>query len=228
MNIEVIKGLGFILVCGLVGAYAGKLLAEKVLEEENKKFVDFANSEDSSDWEKMDKGQEVPELIEFEPKKTKEEMKKVKRKMVRDYSKFSKEKLGDLAKKYIEEEPEELVVDTSKPYIITAEEYEENDRFTKASLTYYLDDVLVDEDENPIPNQDDLLGPDALTQFGVKSNDPDIIYVRNEKIAGGMDYEISRIAGNYSEIVLGLPPESLSTKRRRNKKVTHSSGQEDE
>ena len=228
MNIEVIKGLGFILVCGLVGAYAGKLLAEKVLEEENKKFVDFANSEDSSDWEKMDKGQEVPELIEFEPKKTKEEMKKVKRKMVRDYSKFSKEKLGDLAKKYIEEEPEELVVDTSKPYIITAEEYEENDRFTKASLTYYLDDVLVDEDENPIPNQDDLLGPDALTQFGVKSNDPDIIYVRNEKIAGGMDYEVSRIAGNYSEIVLGLPPESLSTKRRRNKKVTHSSGQEDE
>jgi len=228
MNIEVIKGLGFILVCGLVGAYAGKLLAEKVLEEENKKFVDFANSEDSSDWEKMDKGQEVPELIEFEPKKTKEEMKKVKRKVVRDYSKFSKEKLGDLAKKYIEEEPEELVVDTSKPYIITAEEYEENDRFTKASLTYYLDDVLVDEDENPIPNQDDLLGPDALTQFGVKSNDPDIIYVRNEKIAGGMDYEISRIAGNYSEIVLGLPPESLSTKRRRNKKVTHSSGQEDE
>ena len=228
MNIEVIKGLGFILVCGLVGAYAGKLLAEKVLEEENKKFVDFANSEDSSDWEKMDKGQEVPELIEFEQKKTKEEMKKVKRKVVRDYSKFSKEKLGDLAKKYIEEEPEELVVDTSKPYIITAEEYEENDRFTKASLTYYLDDVLVDEDENPIPNQDDLLGPDALTQFGVKSNDPDIIYVRNEKIAGGMDYEISRIAGNYSEIVLGLPPESLSTKRRRNKKVTHSSGQEDE
>jgi len=228
MNIEVIKGLGFILVCGLVGAYAGKLLAEKVLEEENKKFVDFANSEDSSDWEKMDKGQEVPELIEFEPKKTKEEMKKVKRKVVRDYSKFSKEKLGDLAKKYIEEEPEELVVDTSKPYIITAEEYEENDRFTKASLTYYLDDVLVDEDENPIPNQDDLLGPDALTQFGVKSNDPDIIYVRNEKIAGGMDYEVSRIAGNYSEIVLGLPPESLSTKRRRNKKVTHSSGQEDE
>jgi hypothetical protein len=90
------------------------------------------------------------------------------------------------------------------PYVISLEQFnEEMDYHDKLTLTYYqADDTLVDEDEEIISDVEKLIGSYALSNFGVDSEDPEVVYVRNEKLA--VDYEVVRIPnGSYSETVLG-------------------------
>lgn len=104
-----------------------------------------------------------------------------------------------------------------KPYIITHEEFLENDGdLTELSLTYFkVDDVLVGEDSKPIENTDAMVGDDHLVRFGAGSGDPKVVYVRNE--ARECIYEIVKSKGSYLEEVLGIPndePDSLSHSNR--------------
>jgi hypothetical protein len=84
------------------------------------------------------------------------------------------------------------------PYAITFEEFcEKFYNHDKNTITYYSkDDVLVDEDETPVEDPAWTIGSDTLDKFGVGSDDPDVVYVRNEKLA--IDYEVIRIDGYYS------------------------------
>ena len=89
------------------------------------------------------------------------------------------------------------------PYVVNVEEYHDtNLHFDKSTLYYYnLDDTLVDESEEPIADVDAVIG-DGLMRFGDGSDDPDIVYVRNEKL--GIDYEVIRVEKSYQETVLGI------------------------
>jgi len=95
-----------------------------------------------------------------------------------------------------------------KPYIITSEEYfaaEKN--YDTQSVTYYeVDDTLTDEHDKPLEQTDKLVGDDHLVRFGSGSGDPNIVYVRNDRL--GIDYEIIRSKGSYLEEVLGMLPEN--------------------
>lgn len=90
------------------------------------------------------------------------------------------------------------------PYVITEKEFsEENQHFDKITIDYYeLDDTLADEQEEPIPDVSSIVGDEALLCFGKGSNDPDTIYVRNEKLS--TDFEVIRLHKSYRETVLGF------------------------
>lgn len=104
----------------------------------------------------------------------------------------------------------------SEPYVIPYGEYEDATSenamlFEKEVLCYYEEDeVLVDENEDIIMVSD-TIGLDALDSFGELSEDPDIVYIRNEKM--GTDYEVMCIHKSYQETVLGVMPEKPVKKR---------------
>jgi hypothetical protein len=77
-----------------------------------------------------------------------------------------------------------------------------------------VDDTLSDENEEIISDVSYVIGYDALSSFGDGSDDPDIVYVRNEKLQ--TDYEVTRLNKSYSETVLGVIPEKKPRARRQN------------
>jgi hypothetical protein len=100
-------------------------------------------------------------------------------------------------------EIDEPVRDTEYPYVISIEEFsEERDDFDKISLSFYdVDRVLTDENEDVITDIDSVIGTEALSRFGVVSENPDVVYVRNEQLS--TDYEIICIHDSYAEAILG-------------------------
>lgn len=90
------------------------------------------------------------------------------------------------------------------PYVLHVDEFMADEMdFRQEQLTFYAgDDVLVDAQENPIYNWAELIGE---LKFGYGSNDPNVVYVRNEGIH--MEWEIVREPGAYSIEVLGLEAE---------------------
>lgn len=88
-------------------------------------------------------------------------------------------------------------------YIVTKEEHLENaNEWRQIALTYFAgDDVLLDEKEEVVENPVDLIGVDNL-QFGRWSDQPNVVYVRNETHC--IEFEIILSEGKYSVEVLGL------------------------
>lgn len=98
------------------------------------------------------------------------------------------------------------------PYIISSEDFynSEND-FDKITVSYYEgDDTLVDEREQPINDPEPVVGNRHLSMFGFKSDDPNIVYVRNERLS--TDFEIMYEEGEYAVRVLGIEKEVLGLK----------------
>ncbi len=90
---------------------------------------------------------------------------------------------------------------TEKPYVLHRDEFfaEEND-YIQSTLTYYDgDNILVDEDDTPIYNYNQVVGE---LLFGHGSGDPNVVYVRNDKRKA--EYEVVFDKGLYSVEVLGL------------------------
>jgi len=124
----------------------------------------------------------------------------------------------DIDEPYFHEQTDEKhlggEVDYPAPYIISESEYSNGRReYDKCSIGYYSDDdTLVDEDDSIITKIDETVGGDNLLNFGTFSNDPDIVYVRNESLA--IDYEIIRNYQSYQETVLGIYDEAEPHQRR--------------
>jgi len=91
-----------------------------------------------------------------------------------------------------------------KPYVISQEEFMQNDSsHEQVTVTYYQgDDVLSDERDKPIEDVDATVGELNLQRFGHGSKDHNIVYVRNERI--GLDLEVVRSKGKYAQEVLGF------------------------
>lgn len=84
-----------------------------------------------------------------------------------------------------------------EPRLIKYEDFGELPYYDKITLLYYMDDeVVTTEDDEIIPNPEELLG-DALTKFGFNKNDERVIFVRNEK--RNTDYEIDKVFAAYSK-----------------------------
>lgn len=93
--------------------------------------------------------------------------------------------------------------DSSFPYIISSEEFNDADLdFNQNTLTYYeVDRVLVDERDQPL--EVGTVGEHNL-QFGNASGDQNIVYIRNHHLE--VDFEICRSYGSYAVEVLGASP----------------------
>ncbi len=95
--------------------------------------------------------------------------------------------------------------DPEVPYLISTEEFMANDEFAfdQITLTYFEgDDTLTDEREDIVSDVVRTVGRDNLLRFGENSQDPNVVYVRNERLRS--DFEIVRDPGKYSVNVLGM------------------------
>lgn len=113
------------------------------------------------------------------------------------------------------EDPPERTINFSEPYVISLEEFEEeNHHFDKITISYYdIDDTLADEREEIITDVEVVIGEDALGRFGDMSGDPNIVFVRNERL--GADYEICLMSDSYAESVLGIIDDEPKKHKRR-------------
>lgn len=103
------------------------------------------------------------------------------------------QKLADIISKngYSEEEVDENM---GKPYVISPDEYDENDYETE-TLYYYPDGVLTDMYDNIVRDVEGTVGKESLTRFGEYEDDS--VFVRNDKL--GIDYEILLQPDNYKD-----------------------------
>lgn len=91
-----------------------------------------------------------------------------------------------------------------EPYAISFEDFYRNGSgHDQSYLVYYEEDeVLCDESETIVEEADKVLGEGWYGRFGDSTDDPDTIYIRNEKLK--TDYEVSRVRNAYSRVVLGM------------------------
>ena len=106
---------------------------------------------------------------------------------------------GNVANWAYEEEMKTRTED--KPYVIHRDEFygEERD-YAQSTLTYYDgDNIMVDEEDVPVYNFEDVVGP---LKFGHGTDDPNVFHVRNDRLQA--EYEILHDRGHYSVEILGL------------------------
>jgi hypothetical protein len=106
-----------------------------------------------------------------------------------------------------------------RPYVIHREEREEQQAYDSVTYTYYeQDDVLCNERDEIIDETDreKIVGETNLERFGHGSDDPYIVYVRNNQLS--MDIEVVRSPNSYAEEVHGLEPTIQHSDRRRDRR----------
>ena len=189
------------LLCVIPGAAKGSGVIWKLIE---KKYKDLAD-------------EEIESVIETfknrKPRITKDEVKETVEKVINKW-KEPKETVEDIvtAEGYSIENEEEIDeddesnytvnvdngVDVVTPYVITPEQFGEYNEYGTKTLTYYADNVLTDEIDNPITSDEmvTMIGPDALDHFGEYEDDS--VYIRDE--TNEMDYEILKSEKMFSEI----------------------------
>lgn len=104
-----------------------------------------------------------------------------------------------------EPEPDIVVRDPDHPYLISIDEFMEDEQtYDKITLTYFEDDdtLIEEKDEQLVPDVDNTVGEDNLTKFGLNPKDRDTIHVRNERLE--CDFEITRDTRAYTEVILGV------------------------
>lgn len=189
------------LLCFVSGAAIGSVVTWKLIE---KKYKDLAD-------------EEIESVIETfknrKPRITKDEVKETVEKVINKW-KEPKETVEDIvtAEGYSIENEEEIDEDDESnytvnvdndievitPYVITPEQFGEYNEYGTKTLTYYADNVLTDEVDNPITSDEmvTMIGPDALDHFGEYEDDS--VYIRDE--TNEMDYEILKSEKMFSEI----------------------------
>lgn len=93
----------------------------------------------------------------------------------------------------------------TQPYVIHADEFHSDEMgYSQITLTYYAgDNILVDENDVPIYNYEQVIGE---LKFGHGSEDENVFHVRNDKRRA--EYEIIQHEGLFSVEVLGLEIEN--------------------
>ena len=91
--------------------------------------------------------------------------------------------------------------DCPGPYVIPPENFGEYENYERISLTYYSDNILVDDDDRPVEDVEGTVGVESLSHFGEFEDDS--VHVRNERLH--CDFEILLDPAPYSDIVKSKP-----------------------
>lgn len=89
--------------------------------------------------------------------------------------------------------------ENSKPYVISQQEFDSDDGYSKSSLAYYEDDKVLANENDYVLNIEEIIGLDSLDHFGDMSGDPTVVYVRNLSL--NSDYEVQLVHGSYKHLV---------------------------
>lgn len=153
---------------------------------------------------------EIPDDVEVAPTELQTAVKKIKESIEENRNVFKN------AKEIEEIDPQEIEDRSPEfPYIISENEFSENDPdHDQTTLTYFEeDDVLADENDGVIEDSDLVVGDDNLSRFGYGSGNHNILFIRNERLE--TDFEIAKSNGSYAREVLGFIEHSDSRDRIR-------------
>lgn len=128
---------------------------------------------------------------------------------VRNVNIFSK-KVDDSKMDY---SAEDAARNEETPYVLDIDEFMNAEvGYSQVTLTYFsADQVLVDEEEEPIEDVEATVGLGNLEKFGHRSKDPKVVYIRNDRQQ--LDYEVCLSESSYGEDVLGFEQDSKSKRR---------------
>ena len=165
------------------GAAIGSAVTWKMLRD---KYAEIAKEEIKSVKEMYsNKKKESKEKSDVDPEENKN--KKLTLDELQRYKKF----LENIKYSNTEKEDENM----NRPYVISPEEFGENDYDTE-SLTLYADGVLTDDMDNKIEDVEGMVGEDSLNHFGEYEDDS--VFVRNDKYK--TDYEILLDTRKFSDV----------------------------
>ena len=92
-----------------------------------------------------------------------------------------------------------------QPYVIHYDERHEFEGYSEVTLSYYeADDVLCNERDEIIDpeHREEMVGEGNLERFGHGSNDPHVVYIRNDKLE--IVFEVVKSPNSYAEEVHGF------------------------
>lgn len=115
-----------------------------------------------------------------------------------DYNAYS----GGVKEPAVEKQDKAEEIPEDRPYVIPPEEYGEFSDYEQISLTFFRDQILVDDEMEMLENVDDVVGFESLNHFGEYEDDS--VFVRNDRLK--CDYEILLDSRTYSEARKELPP----------------------
>lgn len=102
------------------------------------------------------------------------------------------------SKKNTEEKKDEPM--PNEPYVISPDDYGENDNYTQISLVYYVgDEVLADDEDEVVEDIAETVGEDFAEHFGEYEDDS--VFIRNDRLR--CDYEILRDNRSFADVAEG-------------------------
>lgn len=196
-------------VGGSVGYFVGSVVADYVDEKEMRERAPISTVETTEEEEETDDEEDHSSEAKMKNKRQKQ---REKQNYTQYFLSTGRPDLADLARKYNEGETGDaagsitlitddetigvVAPDPNAITIISNDDFSDNqDDYEVVELSYYADDIVIGEDDNIIPDPEDIVG-DALVSFGMLSGDPDIVYVRNPKTRAL--YEIVRMSVKYA------------------------------
>ena len=176
------------------GAAIGSVVTWKVLDVKYKKIMDEeAESFRRSISERYSEEEEYEEDEIDEDQMTIEDYDGDDLVDFREYSKIvSKEGYTN----YSEIRKDGQETPTSKPYVITPEEFAEIDEYDTETLFYHKDKILADTNGNLIEDVEGMVGRESLTTFGKYEDDS--VFVRNDRLK--TDFEVLLDERYYSDL----------------------------
>lgn len=168
-----------------VGAIIGGIISNKIAEEKYKKIAD---EEIASVKEMYHKKKVKDDIVEKEQEKT-----------IAEYEKQTTpyKTSDDIVEIKIKTDVERNEVMINKPRVISPTEFEDNENdYDIQTLTYYNDDVLTDDVDNPYEDVEDIVGLEFKDRFG--EYEKDTVYVQNDDLE--CLYEIQADERNYYDI----------------------------
>lgn len=166
--------LGFF-IAGAVGLIAGAVGGYFITRKKYEDIIDEEIAEVKEEYKARKEG------------KVKEEVAKEAEKTVVE----PKPDISKVAKKVMKKE-----APTRKAYIITPESFGEEEEYAKICMTYYEgDDVLVNEESEPVDDPEELFGFNPIPNLGVY--EADSVHLQDDTIK--CYYEILRDVGHYTD-----------------------------
>lgn len=87
------------------------------------------------------------------------------------------------------------------PYVISPDEWGDEEGYSRIEYTYYADKVLADENNDPVDDVDNTVGYDSLYHFG--EYESDAVHIRNDRLKCYI--EILLDERKYSDVIKTKP-----------------------
>lgn len=228
-----LESKGYLVVAGsfILGATLGALITRNVLKAKYEEYVAEEIDQVKTRYrtlyeedENFEAGLQIRESVDERRTPPSDEMLEAHAKLVELYSEPDEKVTNaftESAKYEVEiQESIEIKRDPSKPYLISLamfmEKEEDGEYYDKITLNYFEDDdVLCDDREMVVDDIEGTIGMSSLNMFGQLSENPDLVYIRNERISS--DFEICRNEGSFSNMIMGVSHEVLGLKEPKAK-----------